>query len=269
MSAAGTFKPISEIITLKGKSAIITGGADGIGFAMAYRLAESGAKVLIADTNTEQGEQSAQALREQGFTALFHSCDVLKEDQVRKTVEYAHSEFGSIDILINNAGIFPHISLQDMTVTDFERVMGINCTGAFLCAREAARIMSEQRKGVIINIASIDGIHPTSEGLTAYDTSKGGIIMMTKSMARELGRQNIRVNAIAPGAIKTRGAMAAMRGTSAVDGRKKLKEMMSRMALGHMGVADDIGRAALFLASDLSEYMTGSVVVVDGGFLIS
>jgi NAD(P)-dependent dehydrogenase (short-subunit alcohol dehydrogenase family) len=157
-----------------------------------------------------------------------------------------------------------------MAGTDFDRVTNINLKGTFLCSHEVSQYMIKQRHyGCIINIASIDSMHPSSKGLVAYDASKGGVLTLTKSMALELGKYDIRVNAIAPGGILTGGVAQQMRGGSTDEGKRELKAFMSRMVLGRMGKADDIARVALFLASDLSSYITGSCIVVDGGYLVS
>lgn len=262
--------PAGKLIDLSGRGAIVTGGAAGIGLAISYRLAEAGASVFIADADGEGALQASQELRGYGYRASVGQCDVSKEEEVRNMVRAAVKETGRIDILVNNAGVYPHLPLAQMTGDDFDRVISVNLKGTFLCSREVSQQMIAQgRGGGIINIASIDAVHPSSEGLSAYDASKGGVLTLTKSLARELGRHNIRVNAIAPGGILTEGLRSELSGASADQGKRQLKAFMARMPLGRMGRADDIGRVALFLASDLADYMTGSLVVVDGGYLIS
>ena len=262
--------PLGDLIKLTGKVAIVTGGAMGIGFAISYRLAEAGATIAIADTNEERAQQASQELKHYGYRSIFFRCDVSREDEVRNMVGAAVGELGGIDILVNNAGIYPRIPLVEMSGEDFEQVIAVNLKGAFLCSREASQHMIQQRRGgCIINIASIDALHPSSKGMSAYDASKGGVLSLTKSMALELGQHDIRVNAIAPGGILTESMLSHVTGSSTAQGKSELKAFMSRMALGRMGDADDVGRVALFLASDLASYMTGSLVVVDGGYLIS
>jgi len=267
------YQPISELVSLAGKRAIVTGGATGIGFAISYRFAESGATVGIADTDAEAGHKSVVDLAEAGYEAIYIVCDVSQEGAVRGMVSAAMEKMGGIDILVNNAGVYPRIMLTEMTAEDFDGVIAVNLKGAFLCSREVSARMIEQRHGgCIINIGSIDSLHPSSTGLTAYDASKGGILMLTRSMARELGQHNIRVNAIAPGGIMTRAIVSQTTQSSKEETRAQLKELkafMARTALGRMGEADEVGRVALFLASDLASYMTGSLVVADGGYLIS
>ena len=264
------FPPINELIDLKGKCAIVTGGAMGIGFAISYRFAEAGAAVVIADVNDKEAEKTCQCLKETGYSAIPIHCDVSNEKDIKNMFNTAVSKMGGVDILVNNAGIYPRIPLAQMTGDDFNRVIAVNLKGVFLCSREASQCMIERRKGgCIINLASIDAVHPSAKALSAYDASKGGVLTMTKSLALELGQHYIRVNAIAPGVILTEGAMSKMRGSATDQGRAQLKSFMSRMALGRMGKPDDIARVALFLASDLASYITGSVIFVDGGYLIS
>lgn len=265
--------PISELIDLTGKRAIVTGGAMGIGFAISCRLAEAGATVLIADTNAEAAQKAIEELKSCGYKATLTQCDVSNEEEVKAMVDSAVKEMGGIDILVNNAGIYPRIPLEQMTGHGFEQVMSVNLKGTFLCSRYASQKMIEQRRGgCIINIASIEAVHPSSTGMSAYDASKGGVLMLTKSTARELGQHGIRVNAIAPGGIMTQGVLSHVGTTSKEEEKEQLKELkafMARMALGRMGDADDIARVALFLASDLASYITGDLIVVDGGYLIS
>jgi NAD(P)-dependent dehydrogenase (short-subunit alcohol dehydrogenase family) len=265
--------PLKDLIDLTGKGAIVTGGARGIGLAIAHRLAEAGAAVLIADTDTREAEKAREELKGRGYTVHFARCDVSREDEVQKMVNVAAARMGGIDILVNNAGIYPRKPLLEMTAADFERVIAVNLTGTFLCSRYASQDMVERKRaGCIINIASIEAVHPSSTGMSAYDASKGGVLMLTRSLARELGPHGIRVNAIAPGGIMTRGMLSHM-GTPTREEEKtqlkELKEFMARMALGRMGEADDIARVVIFLASEMAGYITGEMVVVDGGYLVS
>ncbi len=262
--------PLNNLINLTGKRAIVTGGAMGIGFAISCRLAEAGATIFIADTDDEAAQKAVEELKSYGYKAHFIECDVSKEEKVQDMVDIAVREMGGIDILVNNAGIYPQIPIAQMTGDDFEQVIAVNLKGTFLCSREVSRrLIAQEQGGCIINIASIDSVHPSSKGLTAYDASKGGVLMLTKSMALELGQHEIRVNAIAPGGILTKGLRSHLSGSTIEQGKTQLKAFMARMCLGRMGRADDIGRVALFLASDLADYITGSFIVVDGGYLLS
>lgn len=262
--------PLKELINLNGKGAIVTGGAMGIGLAISRRLAEAGARVLIADINAGEAQNASNGLNLLGYNTQFVKCDVAKEDDVKKMVSDAVRILGSIDILVNNAGVYPRKPLDEMTGKDFEQVISVNLIGMFLCSRYAIpEMIRNQRGGCIINIASIEAVHPSSSGMSAYDASKGGVLMLTKSMARELGPHGIRVNAIAPGGIKTRRVLSQTGVSRDRAQLKELKSFISRIALDRMGDADDIARVALFLASELSGYVTGDLIVVDGGYLVS
>ena len=270
MASGKEYRPITELISLAHKTALITGGAMGIGFAISHRLAEAGASITIVDSNGEQAEKASEELRGHGYQATFIQCDVSQEEEVQNMVNTTVTKTGDIDILVNNAGIYRSIPLQETTAEDFERMVSVNLKGTFLCSREVSRRMIERGQGgCIINIASIESVHPSYTGLSAYDASKGGVLMLTKSMALELGQHDIRVNAIAPGGIVTEGMFSCLDEIPSGQGREPLKRFMARIPLGRMGRADDIGRVALFLASDLASYITGSLIVVDGGYLVS
>lgn len=268
MAATNKFTPLSELISLTDKTAIVTGGAMGIGFAIAYRLAEAGANVIIADLDEKKGQEAAGYLADCSFKSSFLPCDVSREQDIKQTVSTAVDRMGKIDILVNNAGIFPFTPFLELTSADIEKVLAINLKGMLLFSKEVSRHMIEaKRSGCIINLASIDSLHPSHLGLPVYDASKGAVLSLTKSLAKELGKYDIRVNAIAPGGILTEGSIQQSR--EVPSGRAILRNFLPRIPLGKMGNADDIGRVALFLASDLSAYMTGSLVVVDGGYLLS
>ncbi|MCX6013365.1 MAG: SDR family NAD(P)-dependent oxidoreductase [Chloroflexi bacterium] len=261
---------LKSLIQLNEKVAIVTGGAAGIGQAIASRFAEAGALVIIADLNDTNGEKTTSDIIKSGYKAQYLHCDVSDESQIKNLLISVLEKNASIDILVNNAGIYPHKPLHEFSSEEFERVLSINLTGVFNFSREVSKVMIEKKTcGCIINLGSSDSVHPSSKGLSAYDASKGGVLMLTKSLALELGRYGIRVNAIAPGGILTRSVIDATHGTPTKEGLMQLKAFMSRTALGRMGEADEVARVALFLASELSSYMTGSLVAVDGGYLIS
>ena len=269
MTPQKKYIPIQELLDLSGKRSIVTGGATGIGLSISYRLAEAGATVVIADIDENAAIQAGDDLKERGFTVFPVRCDVGDEKDIRSMIDSAVQKMGGVDILVNNAGVYPHIPLEQMTPEDLERVLAVNLSGTFNCSREVSRHMIEQdRGGCIINIGSIDSLHPSSKGLSAYDASKGAVLSLTRSLALELGAHDIRVNAIIPGGILTGGVLAQSSKDPTREGRAQLKAFMSRMVLGRMGDADDVGRVALFLASDMSSYITGSTIVVDGGYLI-
>ena len=270
MSSSDKLPKLDQLICLAGKRAIVTGGATGIGKSITYRLAEAGAAVLIADIDSTNAEHTAKEFSASGYNVSCVACDISNNDSITNMVATAANTLGGIDILVNNAGIYPRKLLSEMTSADFEQVVSVNLTGLFNCSRLISRHMIEQKQGgCIINIGSIDSFHPSHKGLSAYDASKGGVEMLTKSLALELGQYGIRVNTIAPGGILTESMMSTVKGVPTKEGMAQLKAFMSRTALGRMGSADDVGRVALFLASELSNYVTGTTVVVDGGYLIS
>jgi 2-dehydro-3-deoxy-D-gluconate 5-dehydrogenase len=267
MNPPGKYPTLKELIDLSGKNALVSGGAMGIGYAIADRLSEAGAAVAIIDLNEEKGQSVARSLLELGRKACFIRCDVSLEEEVVSAFNSALDLLGGIDILINNAGIFPSTPLFQITEVDVDRVLSVNVKAVLTFCREFSRWAAEKKRGgCIINLASIDSVHPSHKGLSIYDASKGAVLTLTKSLAKELAASGIRVNAIAPGGILTEGVLARRDPEST---RSGLREFMSRIPLGRMGVADDVGRVALFLSSDLSSYMTGELVVVDGGYLVS
>ncbi|MCK4962852.1 MAG: SDR family oxidoreductase, partial [Anaerolineales bacterium] len=257
-----------ELIKLTGKGALVTGGAAGIGYAIAYRLAEAGAKVLIVDVNGEKAVQASKELKSRGYWTESLACDITQEKAVENMARKAAGILGSIDVLVNNAGIYPRIPLAEMTEKNFDDVISVNLKGTLFCSRAAGQgMMAQGRGGCIINIASIEAMHSSGDGMSAYAASKGAVLALTKNLARELGKHDIRVNVIVPGAIATEGMRSMFSGPSSREARAQLKAFMSRMLLGRMGEADEIGRVALFLAS--ASYITGSMVVVDGGYLVT
>jgi 2-dehydro-3-deoxy-D-gluconate 5-dehydrogenase len=262
-------KPLGELLDLTGKAAIVTGGAKGIGLGICYRLAEAGAKVIVADTDSPGAESAAKSLQEKGWQASAVTVDVADETAVKAMFEACQQQFGSVDILVNNAGIYPPAPISQMSEADFERVMHVNLRSVFLTTKYAAEIMKQQGGGKIINITSIDALHPSMVGLAHYDASKHGMWGFTKNSALELSQHNILVNAIAPGGITTPGVAAMSQGASAEQMEASTKAFMAKIPMHRMGQPDEIGTAALFLASDMSSYMTGSQIVVDGGALLS
>ena len=260
--------PLEQLISLKDKTAIITGGAMGIGFGIAYRLAEAGANVVIADLNQEVGEAAVKQLTANGWEAAFVKTDVSKQADVEKAAAFAVEKFGGINILVNNAGIYPSIPIMQMPAEEFEKILSVNLESVFFFTKSVAEVMIKQGKGGrIINVTSIDALHPSSVGLAVYDASKHGLWGFTKNTALELAPYNIQVNAIAPGGIATPGAGAGQPTTPEMEAM--MKKFLEKIPQKRMGEPDDIGKAALFLASGLSSYMTGSQVVVDGGVLLS
>lgn len=255
--------PLTELLDLTGRTAVVTGGAMGIGLGIARRLHEAGANVLIADLDEAAAQGAAAdlvAARPDSARAI--RSDVSDEESVRQMVGAAVESFGGIDILVNNAGIFPMVPLADLDAATFRRVLDVNLTGLFLCTKAvSARMIEQGRGGRIVNITSIDALHPSMVGLSHYDASKHGAWGFTKNVALDLAPHGIWVNAVAPGGIKTPG-------TGEMD-EANMKAFEAMIPMGRMGEPDDIGRAVLFLAGELSSYMTGSQIVVDGGRLLA
>lgn len=259
---------LQQSIDLNGKTAVVTGGAMGIGFGISYRLAEAGANVVIADLNEEVGNKAAKELTDDGFKATFIKTDVASEDDVKQATDFAVKTYGGIDILVNNAGIYPIAPVMQMAPADFEKILAVNLKSVFLFTKAAGEVMIKQgRGGKIINITSIDALHPSAVGLAVYDASKHGLWGFTKNTALELAPHDIQVNAIAPGGINTPGAGAGAPKTPEMEAIQK--RFIEKIPMKRMGEPDDIGTVALFLASSLSSYMTGTQVVVDGGVLLS
>lgn len=263
---------LADLLDLHGRTAIVTGGAMGIGRGIVERLAEAGASVVIADADLEAADTTAKELAERHHSVLALYVDVGNPDDVHTLVADTIGWRGRVDILVNNAGIFPTKPVLDMSPEDFDRVIHTNLRGVFLCSREAAlRMRGQDAGGRIINVTSVDALHPSAIGLAHYDASKHGVWGFTKNLALELAPHRIWVNAIAPGAIATPGVAAMQAGGAAagVDPQTILETFLAKVPMGRMGAPDDVARAALFLASDLASYITGAQLVVDGGVLLS
>lgn len=260
--------PPMQLTDLSGKTAIVTGGAMGIGRGIAYRLAEAGAGVLIADVAEEESKAVVEDLVQRGLKAAWVASDVSDQQQVEAMVAKAVVEWGGVDILVNNAGIYPRKLVLNATQEDFENVIHVNLMGTFFASKAVAHQMIRQgRGGKIINITSIDAVHPSAPGLAFYDASKHGLWGFTKNLALELAPHKIWVNAIAPGGVNTPGTGAGQPMNK--EAEEILMRFTAKVPMQRMGTPDDIGKVALFLASDLSSYMTGSQIVVDGGYLLN
>ena len=264
---------INKLLDLSGKTAIVTGGALGIGYGITYRLAEAGANVVIANRNQEDAIKAVTELSSKGWKVKSVKTDVSVESDVKNLIEETINTYGSIDILVNNAGIYPAIPVSKMTLEDFRKVLSINLEGVFLCTKYVSEQMIKQGKGgKIINITSIDALHPSSVGLAHYDASKHGVWGFTKNVALELSQHKIWVNAIAPGGVMTPGVQklqSSMQTAPSTETSKMIETFLAKIPMRRMGESDEIGKVALFLASDMSSYMTGSQIVVDGGVLLS
>ncbi|MEU7811319.1 3-oxoacyl-ACP reductase FabG [Pseudonocardia sp. NPDC049154] len=238
---------------LAGRAAVVTGGAAGIGLAIARTFAAHGASVVIGDRDGEPAESAAKELGER-VTGV--ACDVLVPEEVDALVRTCVDRHGSLDVMVNNAGILRDGTLRRMTLEDFEAVVDVHLRGCWLGVRAASLVMREQRRGAMINMSSISG-KVGMMGQTNYSAAKAGIVGLTKAAAKELGHLGIRVNAIQPGIIAT--AMTA-------DLREDILEAKrAEVPLGRIGEPDEVANVALFLASDLSSYMTGTVLEVTGG----
>jgi len=248
---------------LKNKVAIITGGRRGMGRTHALTLAKAGAKVVISDISLEGCQKVVQEVKKQGGEAIAVECDVTKKEQVDIMVKKTIEVFGKIDILVNNAGILQFKPFLELTEQDWDKTLSVNLKGYFLCAQACAKEMVKQKSGAIINITSIamGGMGVGFPNIVHYSASKGGIVAMTEALALELVGFNIRVNAIAPGAIDT-----PMTASSEQD-PKTMEGTLARIPMHRIGKPEEVSNAVLFLASDRSSYITGSTIIVDGGWL--
>lgn len=256
---------IQELVSLNGRCAVVTGAAQGLGKAIAQRLAEAGASVLLGDLKVELAEQAAKELSERyGVRVIATHLNVTDTDSVIAAAELAIKELGSLDIWVNNAGLYPNIPLLEMTDETWNSVMEVNVRGVFASAREASRRMIEAgHGGVIVNIVSTAGFKGVAPGVSAYVASKHGVRGLTKQLAIELAPHDIRVLGVAPTFCETEGNMAALNELPERV-RSEISATLTSM-LGRVGVPDDIARAVLFCASDMSAFMTGSTLLVDAG----
>ena len=247
------------LFDLSGRVALITGGSVGLGRQMAEGLAEMGANLVLCARKKERCQQTAEELQEMGVRALALGCDVKDPASIRAVVEKAVNEFGRIDILINNAGTSWGALIEDMTLEQWNKVIETNLTGTFLFSQAVGRVMISQRRGKIINIASVAGMRgsPPSFSAIGYSTSKGGVIIFTKDLACKWGMYNIQVNAIAPGWFPTDMSEKVI--------QRNKESLLTNIPLGRFGGPNDLKGAAIFLASDASDFVTGHTLVVDGG----
>jgi NAD(P)-dependent dehydrogenase (short-subunit alcohol dehydrogenase family) len=248
-----------ELFDLTGRVAIITGGSIGLGRHMAQGLAEMGAHLVLCARRAERCQQAAAELGHIGVTAIAFACDVKSPASVQEMVDAALAQFGRIDILINNAGISWGTPAEEMRLEDWNKVIETNLTGTFLCAQAVGKVMIRQGRGKIINIASVAGLGGAPPELPAigYHASKGGVISFTKDLACKWAAHNIQVNAIAPGWFPTHMSNRIL------EHHKEL--FLSHIPMRRFGNEHDLKGAAVFLACDASNYVTGHVLVVDGG----
>jgi NAD(P)-dependent dehydrogenase (short-subunit alcohol dehydrogenase family) len=250
---------VRQLLDLTGRVAMITGGSVGLGRQMAEGLAEMGANLVLCARKKERCERAAEELRALGVTTLAVACDVTNPASIREVVDAAVSRFGRIDILINNAGTSWGAPAEEMRLEHWNRVLETNLTGTFLCSQAVGKVMIGQRRGKIINIASVAGMAGSPPELQAigYSASKGGVITFTKDLARKWAQHNIHVNAIAPGWFPTHMSGGVI--------ERNRETLLQGIPLGRFGSEEDLKGAAVFLASDASGFVTGHVLVVDGG----
>ncbi len=241
---------------LKSKNALITGAAQGIGKSIALGMAKEGANVAIADVNIEAAKSTSQEISSLGVKSLAIKLDVSKQDEVASAFKTFTDELGSLDVLVNNAGITRDAVLLRMKEEDWDSVLSINLKGAFLCSKEAVKIMGKQRSGKIISISSVVAFMG-NPGQANYSSSKAALIGLTKTIAKEYASRGIRANAVAPGFIQT--AMTDVLRDEVKD------EMKKAIPLGHFGTPEDVTNAVIFLASKEADYITGQVIHINGG----
>lgn len=244
---------------LEGKNALITGAAQGIGKSIALGMAKEGANVAIADVNIESAQSTSQEVSALGVKSIALKLDVSNQESVINAFKTFTGEFGTLDILINNAGITRDGVLLRMKEEDWDAVLNINLKGSFLCSKEAIKIMSKQRSGKIISISSVVAFMG-NPGQANYSSSKAGLIGLTKTIAKEYASRGIRANAVAPGFIQT--AMTDVLSNEVKD------EMKKAIPLGQFGTPEDVTNAVIFLASKEADYITGQVIHVNGGMYL-
>ncbi len=242
---------------LSGRRAIVTGAGRGIGRAIALRLASEGAAVLASDVDARAANATVEELRRRGLRAVGAAADVSDWDAVVRMVETARSEFGGLEILVNNAGIIRRGSLESMSLDDWHRVIAVNLTGAFYCCKAAVPLLREAGWGRIISITSIAGKMGDIASAPGYGPSKAGVIALTKSLARELAPAGITVNAVAPHAVETE--------MSAEWPAEKRAAILAGIPLGRLGSVDEVAAAVAFLASNEAGFITGETLDVNGG----
>lgn len=263
--------PLADLLSLAGRRAVVTGGAQGLGKAIAVRLAEAGADLLIVDLHEDAARTAADELHARfGVTALGARADVSDAASVAAAADLAATELGGIDVWVNNAGVFPNAPVLEMDDETWDRVFAVNARGVFLGAREAARRMTADGSGgVIVNIVSTAGVQVAFPGMSAYVSSKHAALGLTKSLAVDLAPLGVRVLGVAPSFVPTEGnlavAAAAAEAAAAAGVELPKLDVMNQSLIGRFGTPDDIARVVLFAASDLSMIMTGSTLLADAG----
>ncbi|WP_191562113.1 SDR family oxidoreductase [Metabacillus idriensis] len=251
---------LHELFSLKNKTAIVTGGGRGLGARMAMTLAEAGANIVVCSRDLKNCEQISEKIKEKGVQSLALSCDVTNQQDIERVIAETLSKFGTIDILVNNSGTSWTAPVLELPADKWDKVMNVNVRGLFLFSQAAAKVMTKQGSGKIINISSVTGMggtHPELLDTIAYSTSKGAVMTFTKDLAVKLARYNIQVNAIAPGFFPTKMSRSVLEKENAMI----LKGVPAR----RFGQEQDLDGAILFLSGKASDYIIGHVLVVDGG----
>lgn len=262
---ADEFTPLVELWDLTERVALVTGGAQGIGFGIARRLHQAGAQVVIADHNAERGAAAVERL---GERAIFVSADLAVEQQIVDAVASAAEWRGRLDILVNNAAIFGGSTVAEMETSVLDATMAIDLRAPFLVCREAIPHLKRHPGAAIVNVSSLNAFRAPRSGTAHYDAAKAGLLAMTRSLSIELGRHGVRVNAVAPGVSLTEGQRQAFGmdpGATAEDYPAYYRNWLSRTPVSRPATADDQARAVLFLVSRAAAYITGHCLVVDGG----
>lgn len=250
---------IFDLFKLEGKTAIVTGGGRGLGAQIAQGFAEAGANVVVCSRKLETCEEMSEEIKRLGVDSLALKCDVTNPEDVSRVVEKTVEKFGTIDILVNNSGATWAAPVEEMPLEAWNNVMNVNVTGTFLMSQEVGKVMIKQKRGKIINIASVAGLMGTPPIMQTigYSTSKGAVITFTKELAVKWGKYNINVNAIAPGFFPTKMTKVLI--------ERGKDEILAGTPLNRLGQDADLKGAALFLASSASDYITGDILTVDGG----
>ncbi|GGL44763.1 3-oxoacyl-ACP reductase [Halarchaeum grantii] len=255
---------VLDQFSLDGQSAVVTGAGRGLGKQMASAYADAGADVAIVDIDAENAEQTADELSDDGVQTTAIAADVTDEDEVEAVADTVVEEFGRIDVLLNNAGIVSNTPAEEMGLEEFQRTIDVNLTGVFLCSKHVGRHMLEQESGSIVNISSMSGLvanYPQPQ--VAYNASKAGVIMLTRSLASEWADRGVRVNSIAPGYMKTDLV------EDVLESDPEMAETWREYTpMGRLGRPEELGPVAVFLASEAASFMNGEIVSFDGGYTV-
>ena len=255
---------ILDRFSLKGRTALVTGGAQGIGRSFCHALGEAGAKIAVVDLNRKASDKIVGELKQKGIEAIAITADVTSEKDSAFMVREIMETWGTLTIAVNNAGIGIWRDSENMTYAEWKKIIDLNLNAVFLCAQEEAKVMLANGYGKIINTASMSGhIVNTPQNQTAYNTSKAGVLHLTRSLAAEWASRGIRVNSISPGYTKTRLVSKLL---ETPEGETMLPKWLEKIPLGRIGTPEDLQGAVCFLASSVSDYMTGSDMLIDGGY---